>query len=317
MATNGANLSADPPDVLVMLRGFVNSLKERGIVIPKPDNFETDLIGSMKLWGSSPKLGMSVDASTEAKMQNIAQFLAGAIFGTEPCPEPKDRLKLDEVGMLHAFAGLVCTLGGVLVGISQLPASSGYEPLLKQNGFDPISARGMAHLIVRAGKREAKEQQLRRNVVKAIRTLVKPSSRRKSLLSQARFLLQAAEDSSIVDTICCEVGLREMDLLPLLQAMLEGKPINQERLSELGSRLGPALHTPKGPKITAASSAHEFILNPKNPVLMGGNAYTWSEIKGDFTDPLTHATRQEFGEPNFDPRPARRRVKARKPATTG
>src|SRR5208282_1590791 len=39
------------------------------------------------------------------------------------------------------------------------------------------------------------------------------------------------------------------------------------------------------------------------------------EARGDFTDPLTRATRLAFGDPDFDPRPAFRRQRARSPET--
>jgi hypothetical protein len=42
----------------------------------------------------------------------------------------------------------------------------------------------------------------------------------------------------------------------------------------------------------------------------GSRAYTWSDEQEIFTDPLTNATRLEFGKPDFDPRPAYRRVRA-------
>jgi hypothetical protein len=42
-----------------------------------------------------------------------------------------------------------------------------------------------------------------------------------------------------------------------------------------------------------------------------GQGYTYSPDLEDFTDELTKATRIEFGDPNFDPRPAVRRARAR------
>jgi hypothetical protein len=303
-------------DVLAMFCNSANALKVRGIILPKPENFEADLVGFMKLWGSSPRLGMSVDATTEARMWNVARFLADATFSTEHCPEPKTILQTAEVELLRGFIELACMVGGVFVTVSQLPPSPGYEPLFKESGFDPVSARGMAHLIVRSGKRQAKERQLRRSVVRAIRALARRCQNNKPALEQAKFLLQVADESSIVDTICCEAGLRETDLLPLLQATLDGQQVDQRRIVEIVSRLGPALSTPRGPKLSAASAAHEFLLDPELPVLAGRNAYTWSDIDGNFTDALTRATRIEFSDPNFDPRPARRRIKERQCAKT-
>jgi hypothetical protein len=65
----------------------------------------------------------------------------------------------------------------------------------------------------------------------------------------------------------------------------------------------------RGPKIGAASAAHEFLL-AGFVSFMGPHAYTWSTLEDDFIDAVTEATRLEFDEPEFDPRPAHRRRKA-------
>src|ERR1700726_1318311 len=104
-------------DNLALFRGLVNALKDRGIKLPEPENFEEGIVRSMKVWGSSPRRGMSVDATTEAEMWNIAHFLAETIFGAEHCPEPRDRLQPNEVGMLQAFMGLALTFGGAIAAV--------------------------------------------------------------------------------------------------------------------------------------------------------------------------------------------------------
>jgi hypothetical protein len=40
-------------------------------------------------------------------------------------------------------------------------------------------------------------------------------------------------------------------------------------------------------------------------------AFTWSPEEEDFTDRLTQATREEFDDPDFNPVPARRRLRAK------
>jgi len=200
----------------------VNAARDKGLSIPKPENFEANFVELMQRWAASPQCGVSIDATTTSQLHNVANFLADALFSNQPCPDPKARLTENELDHLLNFASLSCMIGAATMKVSELPTSRGYEPMLQEHGFNPISARGLAHLLVKSGKRQAKEERLRPTVVKALRRLATSFTGTTSI-ERARYLLQVADDSSIVDTICCEVGLREMDLLPLLQAVVDGK----------------------------------------------------------------------------------------------
>jgi hypothetical protein len=46
--------------------------------------------------------------------------------------------------------------------------------------------------------------------------------------------------------------------------------------------------------------------------MRGANAYSYSELKEDFIDEATRATRLEFPGARFGPQPASRRLKARR-----
>jgi hypothetical protein len=82
------------------------------------------------------------------------------------------------------------------------------------------------------------------------------------------------------------------------------------RLAEIVTVIAPHASVSRGPKVSATSAAHEFLLEELDQVT-GSRACTWSDERGTFTDSLTEATRLEFGKPFFDPRPAYRRVSAR------
>jgi hypothetical protein len=303
-------------DLIALFLSSVNAAREKGVLLDKPDNFEVNFVERMQRWAASPQYGVSTDATTTSQLHNVANFLADALFSGQPCRDPKARLTKNELDHLLNFVSLSCMIGAAAMKVSEFPASRGYEPMLQEHGFNAISARGMAHLLVKSGKRRAKEERLRPAVVKAIRGLA-TSYTKKTTLDRARYLLQVADDSSIVDTICCEVGLREMDLLPLLQSLVDGKSDGLLKLTEILQKLSPALSVPRGPKRSAASAAHEFALDGDLPAKLGCSAYTLNEIAGDFTDPLTLATRIEFDDPRFDPRPAHRRVKQRRLAENG
>jgi hypothetical protein len=304
------------PDMIALFIHSVNAARENGLLSPKPENFEANFVELVQRWAASPQYGISIDATTTSELHNVANFLADALFTAEPCADPKARLTENELDHLLNFVSLSCMIGAAAMKVSELPASRGYEPMLQEHGFNPISARGLAHLLVKSGSRRAKEERLRPTVVKAIRGLA-TSHFGKTSQDQARYLLQVADDSSIVDTICCEVGLREMDLLPLLQALVDGEPHGHQKLSDILQKLRPALSVPRGRKRSAASAAHEFALEGDLPAKLGCSAYTLDDVAGDFTDPLTLATRLEFGDPTFDPRPAHRRLKRRRLAESG
>jgi hypothetical protein len=80
--------------------------------------------------------------------------------------------------------------------------------------------------------------------------------------------------------------------------------------TEIAATIAPYVSIPRGPKVSAASAAHEFLLKELGQ-LTGSRAYTWRDDEGKFTDRKTEATGLEFNEPKFDPRPAYRGVKAR------
>jgi hypothetical protein len=314
--TSSLRVAEQWPDMIALFIHCVNAARDKGLSIPKPENFEANFVELMQRWAASPQYGVSIDATTPSELHNVANFLTDALFGDQPCPDPKTSLTENELDHLLNFASLSCIIGTATMKVSELPASRGYEPMLQEHGFSPISARGLAHLLVKSGKRQAKEERLRPTVVKALRGLATSYTGTTSI-ERARYLLQVAGDSSIVDTICCEVGLREMDLLPLLQAVVDGNSGNPQKLTDVLKKLRLALSVPRGRKRSAASAAHEFALDGDLPAQLGCSAYTLNDIVGDFTDPLTLATHIEFEDPAFDPRPAYRRVKRRRLGETG
>ena len=66
----------------------------------------------------------------------------------------------------------------------------------------------------------------------------------------------------------------------------------------------------RGPKLTHASAAHQYFLETQS--IFRPAAFTWSAVNEDFTDRLTQATREEFDDPDFNPVPAWRRLRAKR-----
>jgi hypothetical protein len=102
----------------------------------------------------------------------------------------------------------------------------------------------------------------------------------------------------------------ESEFMSLLHGVVEGRAVDYSRIREIAAALAPLLPTARGRKVSVASAAHEAFLEAAAKI-SGPCGYTWSAGEEDFTDKQTGATRREFAEPDFDPRAAYRRLKAR------
>jgi hypothetical protein len=94
----------------------------------------------------------------------------------------------------------------------------------------------------------------------------------------------------------------------LLKSVVEGREIDRARITAIAAHVSRHLPTERGKRIRASSAAHEFFLD-QVVSLEAPRAFTWSNLEDDFTDAVTLATRKEFNDPDFDPRPARRRLR--------
>jgi hypothetical protein len=100
------------------------------------------------------------------------------------------------------------------------------------------------------------------------------------------------------------------EFIGLLESVVEGREVAWRRITEIAAAVAPFLSIPRGRKTSAASAAHEFLLD-EAPSLTHVHGYTWDPVADDFSDRPTQAIRREFGCANFDPRPSRRRSKRR------
>ena len=212
--------------------------------------------------------------------------------------------------LLDAFSGSCKQIKAVVQRVAESPPSRGYEPWLIEHGIDPILARMIAALSVRSGNRSAKERVRLPAVLGALRFLAHHRHNRRTIFRRVEVLLAAWEETSIIETIFDDADLNEFEFIQSLKSVVEGHEVAYHRLKEIAACLAPHLPTRRGPKVSAASAAHEFFLEnvvmPRKP-----RAYTWNELEGKCTDPVTEATRREFECGHFDSRPAYRRLKAR------
>jgi hypothetical protein len=222
-------------------------------------------------------------------------------------------------GLVDGFKRLFEQIGLGIRSIAESPPSPAYERVLIKRFRNPFVARAVAKLAVRSGRRRAAESKRRGPVFRAIRFLAQPDRRKDASLRRASLLLAAWEETSIIEGIFDEAVASQpsfrvahpnpFEFVSLLKSAVERREI-ASRLREIAAALTPHLLISRGPRISAASATHEFILEnglPDQP-----RAYTWDPTKEDFTDGLTQATRQEFGNLSFSPQAARRRVKRRR-----
>src|SRR5277367_4734537 len=103
---NSSALLQEPaPDYIAQFFDSVSAAKARGILLARPDNFEADFVDRMQAWARSPQYGIPVDSTTKDALNNVASFLADALFSNQPCPDPRTRLSRDELNHLLNFVG--------------------------------------------------------------------------------------------------------------------------------------------------------------------------------------------------------------------
>jgi hypothetical protein len=197
-----------------------------------------------------------------------------------------------------------------LLHISRCPASPGYEPLLIKRGENPLIARVKAYLTVHEGRKIADDSRRYGEVVAAIRFLARPNRSRWAVNRKIALLLAASRETRIIRAIFLEAHLSGHILIKMLPSAAQGEEMAIERVLEIARMAAPRIRIRRGPKITAASAAHELFLEKHG--IVGASAYSYSDLEENFVDEPTQATRLEFPGAPFGPQPASRRLKARR-----
>lgn len=192
------------------------------------------------------------------------------------------------------------------VAANDAAKSKGYEPYFISRGGHPAVARLLARLLVRRGNRVAAENPRVTPVMDALRYLTQPRRKRPLLQARLVLLLRAWEETSIIEAVFKKAGTSEFEFVGLLKEVINGRDDRLPQLRSIAQSLLPHLQNARGPKVRAASAAHEFFLEHES------SRYTRDVHTGDFTDPLTRATRLEFADRNFSPAAAAERLKRSK-----
>ena len=204
--------------------------------------------------------------------------------------------------------------------IESAPPSKGYEPLFIGHGDEHLTARFLALVIVTVGPKYADENNRQRPAIAtAIRNLGKKGTRRtRSVVRACETILSMPVAHSLIDCIFMEAGHRDLsnEFANLLERAVAADPEACRRLIEIARTVADDIPPPRGKKISLATAMHQLLLEMLRS-RQEETAYTWNDDQEDFVDAVTQATRREVGDPDFDPRPARRRMRARQRRTTG
>jgi hypothetical protein len=186
----------------------------------------------------------------------------------------------------------------------------GYEALLVERGQHPLIARSLSYGLIRLGNDEANKASTHRLVADTLRFLAKPGRTRRAISRKADVLLGVWNATSTLGDAFHGSDISVFDFIEALEGAGRGDFAACRRVTEVAAVLAPGLSIRRGPKVSEASFAHQLLLQYLADSA-GAKSYTYNEIRGDFTDPLTRATRSAFDDPRFDPRPAFRRHRDR------
>jgi hypothetical protein len=131
-------------------------------------------------------------------------------------------------------------------------------------------------------------------------------------LRRAKVLLSAWEATSIIETTFDEAHVSEFELIGLLKSVVEKRDYDSYRITEIAAAVRPYLSLNRGPKVSAQSAAHEFLLQQGIDFRPKRRSYAGQGAVEIYVDRLTEATRNEFNHPDFDSRSACRPLRAGK-----
>jgi hypothetical protein len=186
--------------------------------------------------------------------------------------------------------------------------SPGYEPLLMKMGWNQFAARGLAKFVVRRAKQRAKESKLYRQATKDIRILAKGPRQQAALIRCAQRLRDLWKAAPFVGELLYNANVDDFEFMRLLKLAAEGHRNEFNRVTEIAAKVAQQLSIKRGPKISAASAAHETFLKDEFGLGLGPWPKPQQGRAAEYVDALTAATREEFKISGFDPRPAQRRL---------
>jgi hypothetical protein len=190
------------------------------------------------------------------------------------------------------------------------PKDKGYGRFLETLGYDRNWAGMLAARIVEEGRVQAATAKKNSEFAQALRRLANPRLDTEAFLANAKVALEAMDGTELTRGLFHELPRFEgLVFIRALRFCLAGDLSNRPYVSRIAKVIWRRVAVSRGPKLTHASAAHEYFLETRSTFEIA--AFTWSPESEDFTDRLTQATREEFDDLDFNPVPARRRLRAK------
>jgi hypothetical protein len=190
------------------------------------------------------------------------------------------------------------------------PKDRGYGKFLETLGYDRNWAGMLAAMIVEEGRVRAATAKKSSEFARALRRLANSRLKTEAFLANAKVVLEAMDGTVLTRGLFDELPKFEgLVFIRALRACLAGDLSDRPDVSRIAKASWRRVAVSRGPKLTHASAAHEYFLETQS--IFEEAAFTWSPEGEDFTDRLTQATREEFEDPDFNPVPARRRLRAK------
>ena len=114
----------------------------------------------------------------------------------------------------------------------------------------------------------------------------------------------------ILGDILYQANVDEFEFMRLLKLAAGGHDVDFNRITKVAIEVASQLSIKRGPKVRRASVAHEFFLKGNIGIELRQWPKPQQDRAAEYVDLLTAATRKEFDDPDFDPRPAQRRLRA-------
>jgi hypothetical protein len=190
------------------------------------------------------------------------------------------------------------------------PKDKGYAKFLATLGYDPNWAGMLAAMIVEEGRIRAATSAKRTEFSRALRRLANPRLEREAFIADSRLVHEDMDGADLTSGLFQDLPPSEgLAFIGELRFCVAGNLAGRAEVARIAKAVWRRVAVSRGPKLTQASAAHEYFLESQS--IFNPAAFTWSPDGEDFTDRLTRATREEFDDPDFNPVPARRRLKAK------
>jgi hypothetical protein len=190
------------------------------------------------------------------------------------------------------------------------PKDSGYAKFFVELGYDRNWAGLLAAKAVEVGRVRVATRKKGLEFAQALRRLANPRLEKEIFLTNAKVVLEAMTGTQLTRGLLDELpALEALSFVPALHSCLTGDLSDRSEIGRIAKAIYRRVAVSRGPKLTLASAAHESFLESQS--IFGSVAFTWSDGHGDYTDRLTQATREEFDNPDFSPKSARKRLRAK------